>query len=458
MRKITSNIAAFFAMLIGYNSFNLYLNSTQSRPATKLMSVERNKGKDRTPHKVLAGKSRSKPESCYSSDTEPYFNRWKLRFSPPHSNCTSTGKYLFFKHIRKAGGTTLRSYFNDVFSYHGRTRNKEDFDQSITKSRPDESDDVIYYVEQEFSTMDYKCPIIDPRWNNSLRIITLRHPIERHISEFFFSGPGQHFPIHRDQLYVNQTYTKELSEYLNQNVPLWMERDGGGKGMEGKFEMLFGRFYVDNFQLRALAGCSSRECLEEKNISDEQMLDEIRSRHPSEQSYAKPVPKCTYFFTSQKQTGTFQLCSKRQKKQCSNGCDGPCFYPSVAWGEMTANDVDRAVKALEAYDVVLLMETFDEEDQSAWLSDVMGVPRDADFALSKRDAKNSVVEKSNKREKTHFYRDLFEILAPEVLSRVEDENKLEIMFFDRAVEINNIKTCQWERDVKHSSRESHKLA
>mmetsp|Transcript_10282 Transcript_10282/g.20852 ORF Transcript_10282/g.20852 Transcript_10282/m.20852 type:complete len:456 (+) Transcript_10282:94-1461(+) len=455
MRKITSNIAAFFAMLIGYNSFNLYLNSTQSRPATKLMSVERNKGKDRTPHKVLAGKSRSKPESCYSSDTEPYFNRWKLRFSSQQSNSTSTGKYLFFKHIRKAGGTTLRSYFNDVFLYHGKPRGMKEYGRS--RRRPSEPD-AVYFVEQEFSTMDYKCPIIDPRWNNSLRIITLRHPIERHISEFFFSGPGQHFPIHRDQLYVNQTYTKELSEYLNQNVPLWMERDGGGKGMEGKFEMLFGRFYVDNFQLRALAGCSSRECLEEKNISDEQMLDEIRSRHPSEQSYAKPVPKCTYFFTSQKQTGTFQLCSKRQKKQCSNGCDGPCFYPSVAWGEMTANDVDRAVKALEAYDVVLLMETFDEEDQSAWLSDVMGVPRDADFALSKRDAKNSVVEKSNKREKTHFYRDLFEILAPEVLSRVEDENKLEIMFFDRAVEINNIKTCQWERDVKYSSRESHNLA
>mmetsp|Transcript_7703 Transcript_7703/g.16851 ORF Transcript_7703/g.16851 Transcript_7703/m.16851 type:complete len:456 (-) Transcript_7703:2463-3830(-) len=455
MRKITSNIAAFFAMLIGYNSFNLYLNSTQSRPATKLMSVERNKGKDRTPHKVLAGKSRSKPESCYSSDTEPYFNRWKLRFSPPHSNCTSTGKYLFFKHIRKAGGTTLRSYFNDVFLYHGKPRGMKEYGRS--RRRPSEPD-AVYFVEQEFSTMDYKCPIIDPRWNNSLRIITLRHPIERHISEFFFSGPGQHFPIHRDQLYVNQTYTKELSEFLEENVPAWMERDGGKEGMVGKFNMLFGRFYVDNFQLRALAGCSSRECLEEKNFTDENILKYIQNFHPSVKSYATPVPKCTNFIQVQRTTNLLEMCSKMQKDDCSNGCDGPCFYPSVAWGEMKTKDIERAFEALKAYDVVLLMETFDEEDQSAWLSDVMGVPRDADFALSKRDAKNSVVEKSNKREKTHFYRDLFEILAPEVLSRVEDENKLEIMFFDRAVEINNIKTCQWERDVKHSSRESHKLA
>mmetsp|Transcript_15921 Transcript_15921/g.30247 ORF Transcript_15921/g.30247 Transcript_15921/m.30247 type:complete len:446 (-) Transcript_15921:60-1397(-) len=441
MRKITSNIAAFFAMLIGYNSFNLYLNSTQSRPATKLMSVERNKGKDRTPHKVLAGKSRSKPESCYSSDTEPYFNRWKLRFSPPHSNCTSTGKYLFFKHIRKAGGTTLRSYFNDVFLYHGKPRGMKEYGRS--RRRPSEPD-AVYFVEQEFSTMDYKCPIIDPRWNNSLRIITLRHPIERHISEFFFSGPGHQFPIKRDQLYVNQTYTKELSEYLNQNVPLWMERDGGGKGMEGKFEMLFGRFYVDNFQLRALAGCSSRECLEEKNFTDENILKYIQNFHPSVKSYATPVPKCTNFIQVQRTTNLLEMCSKMQKDDCSNGCDGPCFYPSVAWGEMKTKDIERAFEALKAYDVVLLMETFDEEDQSAWLSDVMGVPRDANFALHKKHASNSVVQKSNKREKTHFYRDMFSKLAPNALMKLEAENEFEIKFFERALEVNKKKTELWK--------------
>mmetsp|Transcript_4819 Transcript_4819/g.9755 ORF Transcript_4819/g.9755 Transcript_4819/m.9755 type:complete len:452 (-) Transcript_4819:44-1399(-) len=451
MRKITSNIAAFFAMLIGYNSFNLYLNSTQSRPATKLMSVERNKGKDRTPHKVLAGKSRSKPESCYSSDTEPYFNRWKLRFSPPHSNCTSTGKYLFFKHIRKAGGTTLRSYFNDVFLYHGKPRGMKEYGRS--RRRPLEPD-AVYYVEQEFTTMDYECPIIDPRWNNSLRIITLRHPIERHISEFFFSGPGHQFPIKRDQLYVNQTYTKELSEYLNQNVPLWMERDGGGKGMEGKFEMLFGRFYVDNFQLRALAGCSSRECLEEKNFTDENILKYIQNFHPSVKSYATPVPKCTNFIQVQRTTNLLEMCSKMQKDDCSNGCDGPCFYPSVAWGEMKTKDIERAFEALKAYDVVLLMETFDEEDQSAWLSDVMGVPRDANFALHKKHASNSVVQKSNKREKTHFYRDLFRKVAPSALTKLEYDNELEVAFFESAVEINKMKTGQWKREVVFQSSQS----
>ncbi|KAL7466437.1 hypothetical protein ACHAXS_006737 [Conticribra weissflogii] len=408
------------------------------------MFAQMSKRKDRTPHEAVAGKSKSKPENFNFRDPEPYVNRWKQRFSSPQSNITFTGKYLFFKHIRKAGGTTLRSYFNDVFLYHRKPRGLKEFGRS---KRRQSDPDAVYYVEQEFSTMDYNCPIVDPRWNNSLRIITLRHPIERHLSEFFFSGPGQHFPILRDHLYVNQTYTKELSEFLKQSVPLWMRRDGGGRGMGGKFDMLFGRFYVDNFQLRALAGCSSRECLEEKNITDEQLLDEIRSRHPSEEAYELPVPKCTYFFTTRRETGTFQLCAKRQKKQCPNGCDGPCFYPSVAWGEMTADDVDRAARALEAYDVVLLMETFDEEDQSAWLSDVMGVPRDADFALHKRDPKNSVVEKSNTREKTHFYRDLFETLAPGVLSRIEDENNLEVRFFDRAVEINKIKTYQWKREM-----------
>ena len=47
------------------------------------------------------------------------------------------------------------------------------------------------------------------------------------------------------------------------------------------------------------------------------------------------------------------------------------------------------------------------EDQSDFLADVMGVPRDADFSLTKRGNMSSYgVEESGKREKSHFYRDL----------------------------------------------------
>ncbi|KAL7460597.1 hypothetical protein ACHAXS_001042 [Conticribra weissflogii] len=225
--------------------------------------------------------------------------------------------------------------------------------------------------------------------------------------------------------------------------------------MEGKFNMLFGRFYVDNFQLRALAGCSSRECLDEKNFTNDNfLLQDILNFHPSVKSYAIPVPKCTNFITMQRTAGLLEMCSKMQRDECSNGCDGPCFYPSVAWGKISTTDIERATKALEAYDVVLLMETFDEEDQSAWLSDVMGVPRDSNFALNKKHSTNSMVEKSNIREKTHFYRDLFRSIAPTVLKQLELDNELEVFFFNKVLEINKQKTDQWKKEVMFKSTQA----
>mmetsp|Transcript_3599 Transcript_3599/g.7313 ORF Transcript_3599/g.7313 Transcript_3599/m.7313 type:complete len:452 (-) Transcript_3599:22-1377(-) len=439
---------SLIVLFITYVSLGLYQNFSNLHGLTKLTTSQESYADAQNLHTASVGKSRPKSES-HVSDINPYFDTWKRRFassthSDNYSNNSSTGKYLFFKHIRKAGGTTLRSYFKDVLSYHGRTRNENDFARSKTETE-ERKNDIIYYVEQEFSTMDYECPNIDPRWNNSISVITLRHPIERHLSEFFYSGPGRRFDIRRDQLYVNQTYTKELSEYLEKNVPKWMRSlQGRVKGMHGKFNMYFGRYYVDNFQLRALAGCSSRECLKERNITDEDVLDEIRRRHPSEKSYVTPVPKCTFYFKEKiSNTDALQMCALPRETECSE-CDGPCFYPSVAWGEMTDNDVERATSALEAYDVVLLTETFDEEAQSALLSDVMGVPRDADFALNKKGVKNSVVQKTNNREKTHFYRDMFSKLAPNALMKLEAENEFEIKFFERALEVNKKKTELWK--------------
>ena len=48
-------------------------------------------------------------------------------------------------------------------------------------SKP-KSDYTIQYVEQEYDAMHWQCDEVDPRWKDSLRIITIRHPIERHLS------------------------------------------------------------------------------------------------------------------------------------------------------------------------------------------------------------------------------------------------------------------------------------
>jgi hypothetical protein len=386
------------------------------------------------------------------SDIEPYVNRWQQRFASSKAR-NKSGGYVFFKHIRKAGGTSLRAYFRDVFAYHGLTYDVNDYRKAKDARAKSNKDYVIHYVEHEFQTMDSDCPKDDPRWNESLRIVVLRHPIERHMSEFFFSGHGTDFPIDKQQLYTNQTYTDELSEFLNNNVPQWMSQLGGGKTsiskfgkMEERFNMFFGRYYTDNFQLRAFAGCSSGECLEDKVVADSKM-EEINALHPSQYEYTTPVTRCTQFFN--KENALFDPCAKPTRKtdECSIGCDGPCFYPSVAWGELSNKDVTRAVRALEAFDSVLLMETYDDSDQSAFLADILGVPRDSGFNLGHRNVTNSMVQKTTKHEKNSFYRDLLSKLSPVSLDLLRKENKLEIEFFEQAIKVNERKTAEWKRET-----------
>ena len=232
------------------------------------------------------------------------------------------------------GGTSLRVYFRNVLLFHNISKEITDW-QALKHKDPDRY--FINYIEHEFQTIDWQCPNIDPRWRESLRVIVLRHPIERHLSEFFFSGAGKRFyPIDKEQLYVNETYTNELKEFMSKQIPKWMKHIGifhQKEGIEGKFNLIFGRQYTDNFQLRSLAGCSSGDCLKEKNVTDDQM-DQINQLHPSSYSYSTPVARCTGYFRNKKNpSAMFDQCSKpgRKKDECQIGCDGPCFFPSVAW-------------------------------------------------------------------------------------------------------------------------------
>ena len=94
------------------------------------------------------------------------------------------------------------------------------------------------------------------------------------------------------------------------------------------------------------------------------------------------------------------------------------------------------------------METMYCRDQSAWRSDVLGVPREASSELfSGGNMRNYGVEKHGVREKTHFYRDLLERLAKDVSDLLHEENVLEIQLFEYAVELNQIWTEQWKREV-----------
>lgn len=275
------------------------------------------------------------------------------------------------------------------------------------------------------------------------------------MSEFFFSGPGTKFHIDRTQLYTNETYTQELSAFLTENIPEWMEQEGGGKNsirkfgpLEGRFNMYFGRFYTNNFQLRALAGCSNDGCMA-KRLGNTAVPVQIQTLHPTGNAtlYQTPNPTCTQYF--HKVNVLFDPCAKSAYKQevCALGCDGPCFYPSVAWGSLDQSDVERAINALKDFDLILLMERFDDLDQAALMADVLGVPRDAEFALSKHNASYVTVQKTNKRDKTHFYRDLLTKLSPNSLELLIEQNELELDFFEKAIQLHEQKMNEWKKET-----------
>ena len=95
-----------------------------------------------------------------------------------------------------------------------------------------------------------------------------------------------------------------------------------------------------------------------------------------------------------------------------------------------------------------------DKDQADFLSDVMGVPRDSSFSLANKNiTANTLVEKSDKREKTRFYRDLLTKLGlKDILTTLEEENKLEIEFFHYAEKLNEAMLDQWKKETGYTSR------
>lgn len=426
-------------------------------------SISRNKAAQVDADDTAAGVQSATEEEVAAV---PYRDRWNHRFSSSAARGKSGG-YVFFKHIRKAGGTTLRTYIRNVFEYHGLSRDVADYenmravatshDQTNTTGLSSKYD--ISYTEQEYFPLDWQCSRIDPRWQESLNIIVLRHPIERHLSEFFFSGVSlekkksvfgkQRRIIDREELFKNRLYTDTLAQFIAKEVPYWVEnskRDGSRTAKRNGY--MFSRWYQDNFQLRALAGCSSGECLERKQAEQPIEMEKINEFHPLNYSYSTPEPICTQFF---QENLAFDVCNGkigRSQDTCSSGCDGPCSFPTAAEGSLDESDIEHAIEALKQFDAILLMERLKYADQSAFVSDVMGVPRDAEFALDNTRGMNARVVKTNERELTHFYRDLLRKLnLNSVLELLESDNRLEIEFYNRAVDIYDRQMKMWKEET-----------
>ena len=362
----------------------------------------------------------------------------------------------------------MRSYLARVMKYHGNPRTRIDYIKNIksqdirdhlirnwdlvnsTAAQSEAKKHQIHYAEQEFQSMDWECSRVDPRWNHTLSVIVLRHPVERHLSEFFYSGPGKRQQLDTQKLFGEDTklrYKKGLIKMITRELPGWLDDTRiKTRGMV----WFFYRQYTDNFQLRALAGCARGSCLDSMNLTlTEKVIIDKGAATYLNTTYTNPDGACTTYFNEKikllKPCGMRGLTAKvKGASLCPNGCDGPCDYPVSAWGPLDQKDLSHAIHALNQYDAVFITETLDNDDQAAFLADVMGVPPNATFSLRN---KNTNTEKTSERERTHFYRDLLlNLTLNELYDRIHHENSLEIELFDYAVKLNSQMVAQWKEE------------
>jgi len=346
-------------------------------------------------------------------DQIPIMNRWQAR----GLNNPDKGGYLFFKHIRKAGGSSMYKYLSNILRYH--------HEQRLEAGSGFPKGEVAYYEQESFS-MDWKCPQIDDRWNSTLSIIVLRHPIERHMSEFFYHGPGRTNP-RLASLQKRQNYTKEYTSLIRKLLPEWILKGNEKTQQEGEF----GRYFSENYQTRALAGETSRT----------------------------PDP-----FTTPK-----SYCIKNclRNKCPPKGCDGPCSYGSsppfdrgyklgrggvhVGPHQTTIIQNRRALHVLKSFDMILLTESLRDPEQSEFIADVLNVPSSwKNLSLATMDKANvgtiSKVTQQDHRQQDNAYRHILQQTAPELIDLLASHSQYEMELYNHAVQLNEGKIQQWKRE------------
>ena len=289
------------------------------------------------------------------------------------------------------------------------------------------------------------------------------------MSEFFYSGPlarsGYRF-INTTLLYVDERYTEELAKRIRDELPGWLDLDYGHPikkksaetSKEHSFHSPFGRYYASNYLVRSLSGCSTEDCLDKYGFpqEDRALVDALKS-------YGEPNSDCSLFFVTREMM--WDVCSskmggKRSMKddeECPHGCDGPCHYPAVSLGDIDDLQLDRAKASLQNFDAVMITDTMSDEDQSDFLSDVLGTPRDAKFSLKNRELVNNFrVEKTNRHDKSRFYRDLLNNLGlKDEAARLREENKLDAKLYSYAQKLNAQMVNSWKHERSNIGDQDH---
>ena len=176
----------------------------------------------------------TRPLPSTSRQQIPLFDRFGYRL--PN---IASGGHVFFRHMRKASGTSMLHYLAHVIRYRllnqtsaARTTppaNDSSPIQKMTimekKIRP-----VLkwFLYHQEFGAMPWKCPTIDKeRWESTFSVIVLREPIDRQVSEFWYSGPGKTDP--------------ELKKLVNEYSTPIRSDNNGSQGKDDIVDKIFQR-------------------------------------------------------------------------------------------------------------------------------------------------------------------------------------------------------------------------
>lgn len=337
--------------------------------------------------------------------------------------------YIFNKHLRKCGGTTLRAYLEDVTLYYHNLRQGGD---GAPAYRNGQLGNVTYY-EQEAYAMDWQCPKHDARrWRDSLSVIALRHPVERHLSEFFYSGPGRFGRL--NELHKEGNYGDgEFAHLLHIELPKWMEE---GMVVTRKRGCLR-RHFSDEFQVRALSA-------------------ELTPDGIGPLPYYHPKPECSVHTLAK--NGTFAR--NAQCGNCDIFCDGPCSYGDHWRGgirgghTVTEESLERAKTVLRSFDIVLITETMSGEDAVLMMADVTGVPLDNGGISLRRDEKNIGLHASDRatatveQRLTYYQSILKEAEAADMLELIEKHSQYEMLLYDEAIRLNKKIIEQWKEERK----------
>ena len=272
------------------------------------------------------------------------------------ANSSHTERMPVLVHVRKAGGTSLRDYLQTHWSMTHRT-----------------------HAHIEFGMLPLSCL----RLPGLLFILVMRHPVERHVSEFNYAGPG----------YNNDSACGDVAAYRE-----WVRTESPS----GAFDR--GR-YVSNYFVRALTGLCRG-------------VIRCPANEPGCQSGAQVPLDCSTAHPTwlEQLQGQAPWPDEHESEPFGGGCRSPASQQSARshWRQALARQV------LDSFDVVLTTDTLNSSTGILWHA----LGRSPAMDGQKVDADNSAGSASG---------DCKRSVPAEVLSLLEDDNAADLALYEYAL-------------------------